>query len=39
MLRAWLNFSRFVGNYRYYRKIGLSVHEARNLAHMTLPER
>ena len=39
MLRAWLNFTRFVGSYSHYRKIGLSAHEARHLASMTLPER
>ena len=39
MLRAWFDLVRFVENYRYYRRMGLRAQEARDLAHMTLPER
>lgn len=39
MLRAWVNFTRFIGNYRYYRKVGMSPHDARSLAQLTLPDR
>jgi hypothetical protein len=37
MLRRIINFSRFIGNYRYYRRIGADFKTAWNLASMTLP--
>jgi hypothetical protein len=37
MLRRFINFSRFIGNYRYYRRIGADFKTAWNLASMTLP--
>lgn len=38
MLRTWLSFTRFVENYRYYRKMGICAQEAWCLARLTLPE-
>jgi hypothetical protein len=38
MLRTLTKFSRFIKNYRYYRKLGFYSHAAWQLASRTLPE-
>lgn len=37
MLRTFTKFSKFMGNYSYYRKMGYSISQAWNLAGLTLP--
>jgi hypothetical protein len=37
MPRSLVNFTRFIGNYRYYRRNGFNFRKAWHLAGMTLP--
>lgn len=38
MLRSLAKLARFLGNYRYYRQMGMHTQEAWHHAKMTLPD-